>query len=672
VLASLLIMLAGRDLYQMALVVTSWNRYTVHAINQILTVVLAFPVVIAIIALESYFRQGANKGILVERVWRAASVFLAVLAVIHGLRLVIEVVLGAVNLITLLLFGVTAAGSLGSRRQAQRLAGKQISPLVFVQAGRFTRLGWLALTTLFVGGAVMLSLPIKYPLNLYDEGIALVNGWRVLNGDLPFRDYWAIYPPGQSYVLAGLFGLAGPTIMVERVYDTLVRLGIAVVIFWLGFLMLPWRRWAIVPYLCAVTLLAAATFYGYAVFPALLWAFTALLLIFIYWQKKRRGWLFVAGLASGLCALFRIDIGVYILLALTTGSAVFELWVEPASGRLGQRLGRMVMAWLIVAAGAGVIAIPFYGLLASSAGPGVLWNNLIVFPSTIFHEVRHLPYPSPWPDWSDLDAVGHWLRFYLPIIVLVATVLVVLFAGLRGRKQTGQLRRDYAQAITLAVLGAGLFVQALSRYDEIHALPSSLCTILLLVWLLQQISPALWRQPLFVTGVVAALVLPAWFYFLAPYGQLSDNVARFGPLGCYSERPAAACVPIIPDQETILRLLDQLDPEGSPLYSGLLHHDQIFVNDVSLYFLAGRPIPTRYHELHPGVATTQPVQEEIMDELKDGGVEWLVLVDWPNPREPNDSALSSGVTALDDYIRAKYQRMRTSGWYQLWQRKEPG
>ena len=35
----------------------------------------------------------------------------------------------------------------------------------------------------------------------------------------------------------------------------------------------------------------------------------------------------------------------------------------------------------------------------------------------------------------------------------------------------------------------------------------------------------------------------------------------------------------------------------------------------------------------------------------------------------NGSAVSSGVTALDDYIRATYRPVRTVVWYQVWQRK---
>jgi hypothetical protein len=36
-------------------------------------------------------------------------------------------------------------------------------------------------------------------------------------------------------------------------------------------------------------------------------------------------------------------------------------------------------------------------------------------------------------------------------------------------------------------------------------------------------------------------------------------------------------------------------------------------------------------------------------------------MDWDDQREPNDSALSSGVTLLDDYIRQAYQPVATFG-----------
>ena len=547
---------------------------------------------------------------------------------------------------------------------------------------RLNGLGWLALPALFAIGALLLFLPIKFPLNPYDEGLALVNGLRILRGDVPFRDYWAIYPPGQSYVLAALFRVAGSTVMVERVYDTIVRIALAIVVYFVSAKMLPYPRWAVVPFLCAVVLLAAATFYGYAVFPALLFSFLAVLLCYRYLETRRRGWLFAAGLSAGVTLLFRIDLGVYTGLAMAVGLAVSALWVESDHGSLGRRLTAMAVAWLLVAAGAAVVALPFYGYLAAMAGFDTLWGNLITFPATTFHAVRHLPYPALWPDWSvwkddgdvlsNLERVlGDWLRFYLPIVVFSATVIVVIGTAVRRRHAESRLTRSHAEALVLAVLGVGLFVQALSRYDAIHVLPASLCMVILLVWLLQQIPATLWRKPAFAVPAGVVLATPVLFYFLMPYIQLSESVSRFSPGGCYSEVPAASCIAsMVPNEEEALRLLDQRDPDGGPVLSALLRHDQIFINDVGFYFLAGRPIPTRYHELHPGVATTQPVQEEIVAELERNDVRWLMLVDWPNPGEPNGSAVSSGVTVLDDYIRAHYEQDGRAGWYQLWRRKE--
>ena len=679
---SLLVALAIRDLIQMAMVLTTWDRYAVHAINQFSTIALILVLVAVVAGVEGYYRHGVTKGQLRYRFWRVATVLCVVFAATFGLRLVLEAIASFVNLITVLLFALAAGATWGARWAARRAAPRRSSTAAVTTASTTSRLGWLVLPALFVIGAVLLFLPIKYPLNPYDEGLALVNGLRVLHGDVPFRDYWAIYPPGQSYILAALFQLAGPTVMVERVYDTLVRIALVIVIYFVSAKLLPYPRWAIVPFLGAVILLAAATFYGYAVFPALLFSFLAVLFCYRYLETQRRVWLLAAGLSTGVTLIFRIDLGVYTGLAIAAGLTISALWIKRKPGGVGRRLTTLVVTWLLVAAGAVAVAVPFYGYLVAVAGVGALWNNLITFPATTFHAVRHLPYPALSPDWSrwaegddllfNLERVfADWLGFYLPIVVFAATATVVVVAVVRHRKDESRLTRRHAEAMVLTVLGVGLFVQALSRYDGIHVLPASLCVVILLVWLMQQIPLTLWRKPLFAVPAGVLLAIPVLLYFLLPYIQLSEVVHQFPPGDCYSELPAASCVPsMLPNQEEAVRLLEQRDPGGGAALVALTRHDRIFANDISFYFLAGRPIPTRYHELHPGVATTRPVQEEIVEELKRGDVRWLMLVDWPNPSEPNGSAVSSGVTVLDDYIGDNYQRDRSVGWYQLWRHKE--
>ena len=165
------------------------------------------------------------------------------------------------------------------------------------------------------------------------------------------------------------------------------------------------------------------------------------------------------------------------------------------------------------------------------------------------------------------------------------------------------------------------------------------------------------------------LLVPFTLYFVSPYIGLSNIVRHFTPLGCYSTVLRAGCVPLLPGQEDAVNILDHQSPERGPLFAGLPRHDNVFANDVSIYFLAGRPIATRYHELHPGVTTTQVVQEEMVAELTAQAPGWLVFITWGNPSEPNASRFNSGVTLLDDYIRDLYKREHTVGMYELWRRQ---
>ena len=91
------------------------------------------------------------------------------------------------------------------------------------------------------------------------------------------------------------------------------------------------------------------------------------------------------------------------------------------------------------------------------------------------------------------------------------------------------------------------------------------------------------------------------------------------------------------------------------------------------YFLAERHSATKYHELHPGLATTEEVQLEIIDELKRKNVKFIVL--WSgaeNVTEPNESSVSSGVTLLDDFIRTNYAPVMYFGPYKILQKLMPG
>lgn len=639
-----------RDLLQMAMLFTPWDRYLVHVVNQASVVLLVVLLVALLVLSEAWLRGGVRRRQLLPRFAHILGLLALILAAAQLLRLGLELLAGSLNLFSLL---ALAAGLLlysGSRavQPGARTASTYQSALLVAAA--------------LLAGSTLIALPIKSPLNLYDEGLALVNGLRLHNGDLPLRDYWTIYPPGQSYLLAALFGVAGESVLVARSYDTLVRMALALSVYGIaGSLLRSWR-WALLPYLAAATLLAAATFYGYAIFPALLLSLAALAAGLRATQNHQQRWLWIAGSLTGLTAFFRLDLGLYAAVAL--GVLLTHHWLLP-----GQ-----LQAWrsALLAAGSPALGLVllFYGWLGSNAGFAPMLEQLLLFPATRFRAVRQLPYPPLLPDWNTwppgtdqfLSLLGDSLRFYLPLLLYALVALQLIRAALRRQDSTPTADTSLAAALT--ALGAGLFAQALSRYDEIHVLPASLVAVLLTAWLARQIPARRWQQPWLAVPALLLLLLPALLYFAYPYARLTQLVQTYPPQGCYSSLPRAGCVATLPGQDEVVQFLEKQTP--GPIYSGLTRHDVLLLNDVSLYFLAGRPAATRYHELHPGVTNTHPVQEEMVAELTRHAPQWLLLADLDPPREPNASRFSSGVTLLDDYLHSHYQRQQTVGLYQLW------
>ena len=88
---------------------------------------------------------------------------------------------------------------------------------------------------------------------------------------------------------------------------------------------------------------------------------------------------------------------------------------------------------------------------------------------------------------------------------------------------------------------------------------------------------------------------------------------------------------------------------------GLGRHDKIFADNLTLTFAAEVVAPTRWHDLHPGVQTRSDVQAQMIQELSARPLAYVVLErEWDDVSEPNESARSSGVTALDEYLVANF------------------
>ena len=100
--------------------------------------------------------------------------------------------------------------------------------------------------------------------------------------------------------------------------------------------------------------------------------------------------------------------------------------------------------------------------------------------------------------------------------------------------------------------------------------------------------------------------------------------------------------------------------------------DRVTVGNPLLYVLADQGNPTRYDVMQPGVVTTEEVQREMIEDLERAKPD--LLVRWLDPRtapEDNGSARSSGVTLLDDFLRATYGPPEPIGAFAVHERVQP-
>jgi hypothetical protein len=532
----------------------------------------------------------------------------------------------------------------------------------------------IATILFFLCVLLILAIPIKTPFNLYDEGFAVFNATRIIHGDMPHQDFWAVYPPGQFYAIATVFRILGANLIAARIYDIFIRFIIVIIIYFIG-KKITSCFFTLASCFASTLLLGSCGFYTYAVFPSLALGLLSILSLLQYPKAERQRWLILSGFLAGVATWFRLDVGLYtgISVGLTVVLFGFHRVAHektfPNKGYTG--ICKTVL-WFI--GGLLFAMLPFYGYLGIKGDFSALWTQVVIFPATKLHDVRRLSCPALIPNVFHMPTSLHaafqiyaeflsWLLFYFPLAIYGLTLFLLIrsfhFSGAAfNAKRVG--------TISVTLLGLLLFAQALSRYDYIHVIPTSIFAALVVAALMD-------RHVLYLPSAVRSVVrfpllAVAILCFFQPIKTIIDFARGFHPLSCHSRIERAGGIALSSGQENAVEFIKTHTRKDEPIFVGNQSHDRIFVNDIGFYFLADRPSPGIYSELHPGIATTLPVQRTIVGDIVSRNVHWIVLVDIPAPTEPNASARSSGVFYLDEFIRSHYVKLSDLGPYVIWQR----
>jgi hypothetical protein len=517
----------------------------------------------------------------------------------------------------------------------------------------------------------------------YDEALILVGSTRVLAGDIPYRDFYANYGPAQFYVVAALFKVFGPSILVERLWDLLVRSSVVLVVYLI--VDSTWGRSRAI-FVAALTGMWLSYFenYGYPVFPCLLFSLLSLYCVVPVCRGCRAMVPLVAsGICVGITTLFRHDLGIATAVGGAFTLGLFHLTQKPDAR---QKMRVLLQSAGIYSGGIALALVPPLSLLFAAGAAHDMLVDLVLIPAKIYIRMRSLPFPSVIEQARDVIHLRHRMQaselpspaVYLPILGVISGVLTTTVFG--KNRQAAASAEDQALAaqrlwilVQLTVFSLLFFFKGWVRPQPIQ-MAVAIVPSLVIITVCQMQARSRTAKILSAIGIACLLLIsltPLWFAearfernlaWVADGGILgpaqSDNGACFPPPGLERLR----CFYINPQQLAAIQYLQQHTADNEAIFVGNDRHDKLVGENMLFYFLSKTAPVTKWYHFDPGVQTTLEIQSEMVAELQTRRPRYVVLSsDWDNAEEPNDSAHSSGVTVLDQYLRTNYREVAAFG-----------
>jgi len=534
----------------------------------------------------------------------------------------------------------------------------------------------LGLILALLGLTLFFVLTMDLRVRVYDEGLILTGANEVAAGAVPHRDFYANYGPANFYVLAGLFKLFGPGFLVARLWDALLRALIVATVF--GLLRSRCSRPLAFATTFLVLLLLCLRDYLTPNLPVLLCALVSTWLVASEGGPRR---LLAAGALTGLAALYRYDSGFFVMLSHFAGMAVLAFTQPGSEGRFSALVRRV----FIYAAGTAAVFLPCaILLLAAGAGPG-FFNDIVDYPLHFYAAMRSLPFPlRPSPE----------MIVYLPFLVPAALIAGLVLAREPLRAFASRARGQFAFLLLFGLLTGALLIKGLVRVSLDHMMMAIVASLILLALLVQKRVD--WARPLRLgiglLAMAASLLVLLCAARVLPFTLRAADRMPIGALlglgrapaadgtGPEIANPARATAPATgraaPGEfaPEALCAADYVAARTRPderIFVGTMRHDKLFVNMIELYAAAERRPGTHWYHFDPGLQTRADIQGQMIADLARNDVRWVIRdASFDGMAEPNASAVSSGVTLLDDHLARAFRPVATFGPLSVWARND--
>ncbi len=496
----------------------------------------------------------------------------------------------------------------------------------------------IVLLVIFFISVVYFGFQLFMPLRIFDEGIILTGADRVVNGAVPYKDFWSIYPPGNFFLLSFWFELFGTSVLTERIYGIMINACLSTALVVILYKCRIRITYILTGYFLSLLIIGAIKLPTYPVFPALLFIYISTIFFIAYLKTGQTVSLVLAGVFITVGSLFRHELAGFACISFVIGL----IYMAFRSDQVKTKHGLIFLLAVLLA------GLPFLLYFSYVIGFDNLYVHLIKTPAMIMPNFRWLPYPT---SFSFITVL-----FYLVPLTLVAGVLTAIIA----LKQNRKIEPVHVVVLLFSVMGLFFMLQTMVRSDLTHLTPPALMAIPTAALLMNHLQNSL-KGPLLKNTPQMVMIICAMIVFIACL-QNYLHVPVKKPNNEHLNRIKFAHVPN-ELMQTLLFIKDHTAP-ADYIFVGVENHDQFILNDTALYFLAARNYGTKYHEFSPGIVTTQPVQEEIVAELKKNNVKLIILA----PRhwyEPNQSNIDHKIDILDQYIQNNYTPIKQFGSYQI-------
>jgi hypothetical protein len=522
--------------------------------------------------------------------------------------------------------------------------------------------------------------------NVFDEGLILTGAMRVAAGQIPHKDFYTLYGPAQFYVLAGLFKIFGEILLVERLFDVLVRALVVTTVYTIAS---SYCRPPIAAGVSIVTILwlLGLPTHGSNVIPiSLLTVISSSLILPVFLGTISAKRLFAAGAVAGASALFRYDLGVAIL-----GIHVCAIMIAILFKRSGlsHRVSEFKSTFWPYLLGFALLTLPPAIYFISIVPLASLTHDIILYPAHYYHRARGLPFPG-----IPIERIDN-LGVYLPILIVAASLFVLAVPHRLGAGSKGSSALHHGSdkaylrgfLIMFSLLTSAMYLKGLVRVSPVQMYLSIVPSLLLIAVLLEYRVAFHYVVRSSIVCLACLSVLAAMWstlhqVMLLRLRHLSvlERILSSSSMGlpdtqtrwCRLTNPLTTGFCFLPEDDRIhaIEFIATHTRSDQKLYVGVRNHDMIIANDNLIYFATQRLPVTKWSEFDPDLQNRLDIQTQIVSDLERSPPPYIVLdSEFESEDEPNDSSKSSGVTLLDEYIRNSYKFTETFGVLSIWKLK---